>query len=173
MARAVTVKAVGFKELEKALGELSRATRKNVAKRALMQAAKPIARQAAGTVRRRTGTLADSIKVVTPENTVGKAEYAAAMSAGLGKGAASAAMRKARRGAPGQNQVTVLIATGQLPQATMIEFGTSKAAPYPYMRPAWDSGKAGALDDITRALESEIAKAAARVRAKALKAKKV
>lgn len=172
MKGPIRVQAIGFKELEKALGELSRATRKNVAKRALMKAAKPIADDAKGSVRKRTRALANSIKVVSPENTVGKAEYAAAMSAGLGKGAASAAMRKARRGAPGQDRVTVLIATGQLPQATMLEFGTENAPPYPYMRPAWDSGKDGALNDLKRTLTDEVEKAAARVKAKALKAKK-
>lgn len=41
--------------------------------------------------------------------------------------------------------------------ARFVEFGTSKMAPHPYMRPAWDNEKQAALDAFAESLKAQIA----------------
>lgn len=162
-----TVSVSGLSELDKALGELPKATARNVLKRTLDKAAQPIVDTAKQLVPVKTGNLRDTIIASTRiRNRVGAAEYSAAMRAGLGKAAAGAALRQARRDAKGTGSFAELFvgpSTGAIRYAHIVEFGSVKDSPQPYMRPAWDGEKAKALDIIKAELGNEIIKAARRV----------
>lgn len=164
MAREV-VHIEGLRELEQTLSELPKATARNVLRRVLTKRAQPIVDTAKQLVPVDSGQLRDSIAVSTKLGTkAGKSEFAAAMRAGLGTEAAVQAMRDARRAAQGQGSFAeVYVGPGRLPHAHMVEFGTSKMAPRPYLRPAWDSHKEGILDGIREDLWAEILKSAARL----------
>lgn len=167
----VTVKTQGFRELERALLELPRATAKNVAKRALLKAAAPVVDQAKALVPVRTGNLRDSIKAIAlSNNAAGRAAYASAMRQGLGQDAARGALRAAQRASNGQSITTVAVGPGQQPHAHLVEFGSVNNAPQPYLRPAWDANKQKVLDSIGETLGDEIMKTAKRLARKAAKA---
>jgi HK97 gp10 family phage protein len=159
----------GLQELDKALGELPKATARNVLKRTLIKAGEPIAERARQLVPVNTGHLRDSIIVSSRiKNKVGSSEYSSAMRAGLGKRAAVAALRTARREAKGQGSFAETFigpsrGKGVIAYAHLIEFGKFNAPAQPYMRPAWDSEKQRALDIIKSDLSDEIIKAARRV----------
>lgn len=161
----------GLRELDKALSELPKATARNVLKRTLVKAGTPIAEHAKRLAPVDTGKLKDSIKV-SPRlgTTAGKAEFAAAMRAGLGQQAAVGAMRDARRAAKGAGSFAeVYIGPDRRPQGVLQEFGTSHHPPQPFMRPAWDAEQDRALDIIKSELGSEIMSAAKRLAARAAK----
>ena len=163
----ITVSTSGFRALEQALAELPKATARNVLHRTLKKAGQPIADEASRLAPVDTGKLADRV-IVSPrlKNKVGNAEFAAAMRAGLGRQAAVSALRQARRDARGQGSFAEMYvgpARGVLAYAHLVEFGTAKMAPKPYMRPAWDSKKSEALDIIRRELGNEIIMAARRL----------
>lgn len=165
----MSVSISGLAELDRALGQLPKATARNVMRRTLLKAGEPIANEAKRLAPVDQGDLRDSIMVLPRlKNKVGSAEYAAAMRAGLGKQAAVAALRGARRAANSGGfsaQMFVGPATGKgvIRYAHMIEFGTVKMAPQPFMRPAWDATQRVALDIIKRELGSQIIMAARRV----------
>ncbi len=171
----VTVRVDGLKELDAALGELSKATARNVLKRVLKRAGQPIADAAKSYAPKDTNELAESI-VVSPKikNTVGNDEFAKAMKAGLGKDAAVSALRGARRAAKGEGSFAIVY-VGPTQAKTkrnaikriVQEFGSRKMPAHPFMRPAWDSQKERALDIIKSDLGAEILKTAARVAKKA------
>ena len=171
----VSMRVEGFKELESALLDMSRATARNVAIRALRRAAEPIREQAERLAPVRQGNLARSI-VASPrvKNRVGKAEYAAAMAGGLGKDAAVSAMRAARR-AKGSSSIVEMhvgprTGVGVIRYAHLIEFGSSQMPAQPYMRPAWDGQKDNALARLRDDLATEIKKAVARAERRAARA---
>lgn len=143
MPRTV-VRVEGLRELETALKELPRATAKNVMKRVLMQAGQPVADKAEAAAPVLSGRLQKSI--------------------GIG----SRLTRRQKASSPKQSAVEVYIGVGQsLPQGVFQEFGTSRNAPQPFMRPAWDALGMQVLDDIKRLTWVEIEKAAARLARKA------
>lgn len=162
-----SVSISGFRELDRALGELPKATSRNVLRRTLVKAGQPIADEASRLAPVDTGKLRDRI-VVSPrlKNKVGNAEYSAALRAGLGKQAAVSALRQARRDAKGQRSFAEMFvgpARGVIRYAHLVEFGTVKTAPQAFMRPAWDATKRQALDIIKAELGSEIIAAARRI----------
>lgn len=166
----VTVKFEGGRELDRALSELPRSLQRGVLTRTLRKAGEPIRAAAAGFAAKDTGELAASISV-SPKisNSVGKSEFAAAMKAGLGKGAAVKALRDARRSAGGEASTAIMF-VGPAQAKTKKdaikrianEFGTSRMAAQPYMRPAWDSQKDAALGIIRTEMWEEIEKTAKR-----------
>ena len=96
MSGRVVVSTSGFRDLERALAELPKATARNVLKRTLVKAGEPIAEKARELVPVDKGRLRDSIVVSARiKNKVGNAEYSAAMRAGLGQAAAVRATRGA------------------------------------------------------------------------------
>lgn len=167
-----TVKVEGLRDLEKKLGELanstSSATARNTIRRSIIEAAEPTALLAKSLVRVKSGRLRDSIVVSSKlANPIGQAEYAAAMRAGLGAASAVVAKRDALRAAKGsQGDVVAYVGAGQLPHAHLIEFGTFRAAAFPYMRPAWDATKNAVLDGVVIRLGQLVDKAIARVAAR-------
>lgn len=141
----------GGKDLERALSELaSKATRKNVARRALRKAAEPIQREWERLVPEDEGDLKRSVKI-------GKA--------------VKGIHRKANRG----DAVTEFVGIDESEDrrlhiyAEVIEFGNESHPAQPAGRPAWESKKFEALDRLGDDLGDEIDKAAARAARKAAK----
>jgi HK97 gp10 family phage protein len=165
---SITVQVSGLKDLDRALGELPKSVAKATLVRTLKKAGEPIAQAARAAAPIDDGTLRDSIVVSARlKNKVGMAEFGAAMKAGLGVGAARAALRDARRAAGGGSFAEMYVGPsmgkGVLRYAHLQEFGTSNHAAHPFMRPAWDSEKDAALSIIRRELGNEIMAAARRV----------
>lgn len=144
---ATTVKVEGLRELEKALGELPRATGKNVLRRVLRTAGEPMVRDAKALVPVASGKLRDSIAVATQLSKRQRALYK-------------------KMFADDKASVEMFVGVAALPHAHLQEFGTSRHGPQPFMRPAWDANKNGMLDSIKDELGVEIAKAAKRLAAK-------
>ena len=168
----VTVKVEGLADLDRALAELgSKALARNTLIRVLKKAGEPIAESARAYAPKDTGELQDSI-TVSPKikNNVGNSEFADAMKSGLGQKAAVSAMRDARRAAKGKGSFAVMYVGPAKAKSKkdaikriVQEFGSSKQAAHPYMRPAWDAEKDRALEIIKAQLGPEIMKTAARV----------
>lgn len=139
----------GFRELEAALSALPKATGRNTLRRVAKGALQPIADKAQGLAPVATGDLKVSI-VVSEKRT----------------------RRVTRQGRFDKNtgiEIAMGPASGKgvLNYATLIEFGKNGKPAQPYMRPAWDGGKNGALEYIILNLDKEISKSAARVAKKA------
>lgn len=142
----VKVKIEGFRELDRALGELKVTTARNVARRSLKGALEPMAESARQNVAQdRTGELRGSIGITTG--------------------------RPRSKGYRRQDRIEVHMGPGQQPQAIQEEFGNRKQSPRPFMRPAWEAGKQQALDGVKTILSEEIGKATARAARKLGKAK--
>lgn len=146
---AVTFHMEGFKELDEAFTDLantvgtSKATGKNVARRALAQAAAPLKSALDGAAPVASGNLQESI-------------------------ASSTQLTKRQRSvSPKVSPVEHYVGAGALPQAHMTEFGTAHQPPQPWFRPIWDAMKQSILNSIAALLWSEIRKAAARAAKKA------
>lgn len=139
-----TVKLEGFRELDASLRELtSRATAKNVARRALKKAAEPIDDMASRLAPRLTGRL--SVSVITGTQ-----------------------LTPSQRRGINRNSVEVYVGT-VLSRGRYNEFGTINMAANPFMRPAWDAKQDEALLIIRHELAVEIEKAAQRAARKAIK----
>jgi len=165
------VSVSGFRELDKALGELPKAVARNVLRRVLTKAAQPVADMASSLAPKDKGELSSSVKVGTKTgNKTGKAEYAAAMKAGLGKGEALKALRSARRGAAGRGFFaeafvgpTKAKSKKDAIKRIVQEFGSVNQPGQPYLRPAWDAQKHAVLERIKAGLGPEITKTAKRL----------
>jgi len=176
------VSVSGLRELDAALGELPKATAKAVLKRVLIKAGQPVADAASAMAPKDTGELAASIQVGSKiSNTVGKAEFAAAMKGGLGKAAAVGALRGARRAAAGQGSFAEAFIGPRKAKSKkdaikriVQEFGSVNQPGSPYLRPAWDGNKDKVLSIIKNDLVDEIIKTAKRAaKRKAAKAAKL
>ncbi len=153
----------GLKELDKALGELPRATGKNVLRRVARKALEPIIEDAktkapvglegkSAKKSRLRDTLAVSPKLSRRQKSLHRKMFASERSSvEMFAGAAAHLF---------------------VPQAVMQEFGTKNHGPQPFLRPAWDGGKARLLNDIKLDLAAEIQKAALRVARKKARASK-
>ena len=152
-----TVKLTGFKELEAALEQMSKAVGKGVLRRAGIKALRPVAKVA-------SGMAPDDPATSAPKDL--KTSIAVSSKVKVG--------RSALRLTEGKSAVEVYMGPTKdgYPQAILQEFGTIHHPPQAYMRPAWDSGKGKVLDDLKRELWSEVEKAAARAAKKAAKATK-
>lgn len=130
----------GFRELDIALGKLPKATAKNVLKRTLLKAAKPIDDDASAAAPFLTGGLQKSVITGTRLT------------------------RSQQRGAylkTSNYYAEVHIGTS-LSKGIFTEFGTFKDAAQPWFRPAWEAHKEQALNIIKVELGGEIEKAAKR-----------
>lgn len=161
----------GAEELEAALRTLPKNIGKAALKRALVNAAKPVAEDARRSAPVRSGLVRDNITVSTK----------------LSKRQARAFRKR------GKGEVTAFLGAAPSRRAHLIEFGTGprahrksgesksgkartpgrstgQAPAQPFMRPAWERGKQRILDDFSVALWKEIEKAVARQARKALRA---
>lgn len=133
----------GLKELDRALKELPRATAKNVVTRVMLKAAQPIADDMAARAPRDTEYLADHIDTGVRLS------------------------RRQRSVSRKESDVEVYAGATRVDQAIFQEFGTFDQPAQPFARPAWESGKHGALEDVKAGLAVEIDKAAKRLAKKA------
>lgn len=149
-----TFKVEGFKEMDAALGEFSKATAKNVLRRAGLAALEPVAEEMRNRAPEAEGDLKEAIAVSTR----------------LGK----------RQKRLNRNPSTVEVYAGPAgsaakaapPQGVQQEFGNESHGPQPFVRPTWDIKRQGVLDDVKASLADEIEKARQRAARKALKAKR-
>jgi len=130
----------GFAALDRALGQLPKATAKNVLRRTLKKAAQPLDDAASAAAPVNTGALERS--VIT----------------------GSALTRSQRRGAllKTSNYYAEIHIGTSLGRGMFQEFGTFKDPAQPWFRPAWESTKDQALNIIKITLGGEIEKAAKR-----------
>lgn len=179
---SVTFKTSGFKELDRALQDLSKSTGKGVLRRAGIKAMQPMADIARGMAPRDKGDLAASItvgaKAVGAGADIGKKEYAAVMKGRGSKADALKAMRGARREAKSSGKASAVeVFMGpakpktkrEAIKAVVQEFGSAKQQPNAYMRPAWDQDKAALVDRLGKEMWAEIDKSAKRAAAKAVR----
>ena len=145
MARTVTIKIEGLQELDRALGQLPKATAKRVLRKVLTDAGEPLARTARRLAPRDEHHLYESIDVSTKLN------------------------RRQRRLHKEQSVPTfqeMFVGTNN-PAGVQQEFGNSRHPAQPFMRPAWDAEKNKVLDHIANSLWGEIEKSAERLARKA------
>ncbi len=144
----VKVSVEGLRELDRALGELPKATAKNALRRTLTSAAKPLVDHAARIAPDRPGKprndLQQSITVSTRLN------------------------KQQRRETRGESKSFAEVYVGpdvSVPNAHghWQEFGTVDHGPQPFMRPAWQAEQGAVLEKIKTELGDEIMKAAQRV----------
>lgn len=148
-----TVKIEGLRELDEALGELTKATARNVLRRVGLKALQPVADTARSLAPVDDGHLRDSIGVGTRLTRRQAALH-----------------RKALRSGTSQSSFWEGFAgAGGLPQAITQEFGTVSHPPQPFMRPAYDANKNQMLEIVKRDLGEEIQKAAQRQARRAAK----
>ncbi|MGV3579999.1 HK97 gp10 family phage protein [Brevundimonas sp.] len=147
-----TVKTQGFAEMEAALGEFSKATARNVLKRAGLDALDRVAEAMKAKAPKDDGDLIDAIAVGSK----------------LGK------RQKRLNRSPSTIEVYAGVShvgQGMPPQGVQQEFGNEHHGPQPFARPAWDQEKVPTLERVKDSLSGEIDKATERARRKALKAK--
>lgn len=166
-----TVKIEGLKELDQALGELSKATARNTMRRALISAAEPMRAAAERNAPILTGQLSRSIAIsasIGQKNDPGKAAYAKTMAGGGTRTQAREALITARRAAGvGESFAEVYLGptvSGKRNsiKAIVQEFGSVKQPAQPYMRPAFDSQARNVLNRISGELKTEVDKSVAR-----------
>ena len=144
------VKIEGLRELDAALTDLvngvggSRATGKNVLKRTLIAAARPIEEAAAANAPVLSGSLQRDVKTGTRLTR-----------------RQSRAVRRA-----GKSTVEVHVGVAD-PAGMQTEFGNEHQAAEPWFRPAWDGEQHNALNIVTTTLGSEIEKTRQRAARKA------
>ncbi len=143
----MAIRLEGFKELDKALGQLPKATAKGVLRRVLKRAAKPIDDSASALAPVETGKLERSVIVGTKLTRSQR---------GGGVSITEGGFRSAAK-----NYVEVHIGTA-MSRGVFQEFGTIDHLASPFMRPAWDNNKDRALGIIKSELGTEIEKSAKR-----------
>lgn len=141
-------KIEGLKEIKVALRQLPNSTAKGVLRRIAKARLKPIAERARQLVPKGSGALRRSIGVSTR----------------LTRRQKAAARRNTDR-----NDIVVYAGAGPDPAAHMVEFGTKKMSPQPYLRPAWDQFRGALMHNLASDLWKEIRKAAERAARKAAK----
>ena len=138
----------GLKELDKALGELSKSAGKGALRRALKTSAEPLARKMRQGAPRDDYDLIESIDVST-------------------KLSPRQAIQHRKMFASDKASVEMFVGAGPLPQAHLQEFGTWFHPPQPWARPAWDQDQKAILDRLKVELWSEVSKAVGRAQRKA------
>lgn len=141
----VTVKLEGFENFERNLAQLEKlATRRAVARRALIKAAQPMADMAQG-----LAPVGDS-NMLAPSIMVGTKLIKR-----------QAALHK-KMFKNDRASVEVFVGAGPVPSAHTQEFGTVHHAPQPFMRPAWDRDHKALLQRLGELMAKEIDKAVTR-----------
>ena len=148
----VTVKTTGFAELDRALADIEKAaTAKAIMRRALKQAAQPMADMASSLAPvGATGTLAPSVTVGTKLSKRQKGMH-----------------RKMFR--DDKASVEMFVGAGPLASAHNQEFGNDHHGPQPFMRPAFDAEAKPTVDRLGKEMWAEIDKAAKRAAKRAAK----
>jgi HK97 gp10 family phage protein len=144
-----TVRIEGLREIDEALGQLGKATGRNVMRRVAVKRLEPMAEEARRLAPDDPATGGNDLKRSIAVSTTLKG-YARRLNK-RSKSEAEAHMGPAGTGA-----------TKAPRQGSLQEFGTKNHPPQPFMRPTWDGGKDKLLDGIGADLWAEIDKAAER-----------
>lgn len=139
----VKIKLEGFRELDRALADLPKATGKRASRQALMKAGQIVA---------------DAGRANAPIGPTGNL----AASYGVGTKLTRRQSKMHKRESPQE----VFVGPND-PAAVQTEFGNEHQAAEPHLRPAWDANQSKVLDTIKQELISEIGKATARAERKA------
>lgn len=141
---ATKFKIEGLKELDDVLkNDFTKATSRNILRRALIKAGTPIAEDARTRAPRLTGQLQTTF------------------------GAGPKLSRYQKSITKPESDVEIYVGPGSLAQAVTQEFGTASHPAQPFMRPAWDANRGSVLKTFKEDVETEIDKAAQRAARKA------
>lgn len=158
----------GLSEVRDALASLPNATQKTIMRKILVKRGEPIRQAAKSLAPNDSGFLAESIKIQQRTGGgAGKKAFAAVLASGGSRSTASAAARSAN--SAGKSSVEIFIGPNSGPREIAAEFGTKHRPPQPFLRPAWDAGKASLLDGVAADMWAEIKKAVDRRAKKAAK----
>lgn len=133
-------KMEGWKEMDRALGQLPKATARNTIKRGLKKAAVPVEEAMENTAPRLTGWTGKSIQTSFQLNPANK--------------------RDQKR--EGKAFAEIYIGTSRGSAAHLLEYGTFKMPANPWMRRSWEATKEEALVIFSVELKNEIEKSVAR-----------
>lgn len=163
--RIVSFRMEGLRELDQALGELPKATAKNVLVRTLLAAGRPMQQQAQA--------LAPARPAGAPQKTYVKSGAVRVRRPGTLKALVQIGTRLTPRQAraarqDGKDFAEVYVGTRD-PIARLDEFGTADAPAHPFLRPAFEANKHQALETIRTVLGGEIEKAVQRLARKAVR----
>lgn len=150
------IKLEGFAALEKAMEELSQSQGRAVLRRAQMKAAQP---------------MADLAKSLAPVGPTGRLAKSISVQSRLAKRQAGI-HRRTFRDDKLSSEVFVgptYLSTGGGRHGHLVEFGTVKMAPRPFMRPAWEQDKKNYLDRLGAEMAVQVENAVKRARARAAK----
>lgn len=171
VSRGTSFKFEGGRALEAALRQLSKATARNVAKRALKKAADPIASKARQLAPKDKGNLEKAIQV-SDKAKVGSRGWSnrgdwVTMFVGINGNVLPPKDSKTRMNK--RKSRFLQSGGGVAAYSIFVERGTGSMKAQPYMRPAWDAEKGKSVERIAPELWDEISKAAARAARKGAK----
>lgn len=147
---AVTMKIHGLRELDAALGELSKATARNTLIRVGKKALEPMA------------DVARSLAPDDPETGGSDLRHSITVGTKLTPRQKGLAKKEPK------DFATVYMGSAD-PAAVQQEFGNVNHGPQSFMRPAFQQEAQGTIDRVAAGMKPEIEKSAARARARALK----
>lgn len=165
LQRGQTVEVEGFSDLNAALKQLTRATERNVLKRAARTAAEPMLEVAKSYAPVKTGKLRNAIALSVGLDDVGfrKRARAAFVATGSARG-----IKRTKGG--GDVVAQIKVGGREVPYASFVELGTVRITAHPFLRPAFDEKQAEALALLKETLTVEVRKATARRARKLAKA---
>lgn len=145
------VRLEGFREMDAALAEFTKATGRNILRRTAVEALQPVADAMRAKAPREEGDLIEAIDVGTRR------------------------AKRTKKHFPGSSTVEAyagvkVVGGGVPPQAFQQEFGNENHGPQPYARPGWDEEAEPTLERVKDALAGQIDKARARAQRKAKRA---
>lgn len=156
MART-TVKLTGFKELNKALNELPRAAHSGALRRAGTKAMKPMADLA-------TKLAPNDPKTQAPDDLA--TSIILSSKARVGRGG----LEGVEKGTRANIHMGPGVDLPRYARAVVMEFGSFKDQPQPYMRPAFEQDGSAVIDRLKPLLRAEIDKVVARIARSAARA---
>lgn len=143
-----TIRIEGLRELDQALGQLPKATGKNVLRRVL---------------RRRAAPMAEQMKALAP---VDEGDLKRGIGVGTRLTRRQASLHR-KMFKDDRASVEMFVGAGGHPQAHLREWGSDGHPPHPFARPAWDQHQMPILEGIKDDLWREIEQAARRIARKA------
>ena len=154
---SVTVQTHGFDALDQALAQFSKASARNILKRAAIAALEP---------------MAEEMRQRAPERATGGGDLKDAIAVSDKLGPRQKRMnRRAAANSFVEVHAGVADVNGKhLPSGVQQEFGNENHGPQPFVRPAWDQEKMDTLDRLRIAITDEINKAVARAQRRAARA---
>jgi hypothetical protein len=153
MAKGATVTIEGLREVDAALGDLGKATGRNVLRRVAVSRLQPMAEEAKRLAPDDPATGGNDLK-----NSIAVSTRLGKRQGKINRKSKSEAEAHMGPAGPGGNVP---------PQGVQQEFGNQNHGPQPFMRPTWDGGKDALLEGIKDDLWAEIERAAARQAKKA------